>query len=621
MDIAAAMSKQPNLHDGSDYRLIRAKISVRKGMLLADGYDDVYFSREDGLAETRHVFFNGNDLPARMALNSYLCIGETGFGTGLNLLALMAEMTKFPKLYVDFLSVEAHPLDEQQMKFAHSQFPELAVHASALRAVIPPPWPGRHVAALLSGRLRLHLLYGYADTILPSCDFKADCWFLDGFSPAKNPAFWSPEILQQIARLTTKNGTVASFTAASSVRRGLTKAGFSIEKRPGFGRKRDMIVGFRSLRVSDKYNARLRFSNIGVIGGGIAGASVAAGLTRRGAKVTILEAGSSLGNGASGNRLALQSPRLAVDHNLISQLSATCLAFAANLSDRAGASVAAPVIALDWPLREEERHAKFRRQKWPNTLIADLAPTEATVQSGIEIQLPAVRYDYGRVIKPAKLLALLASGCHVITNFNVSRFIQDGRGVTVKANDGRQEIFDAIVLANGANMPEFLMAFDSHFAALDITTGQVSHLPATKYSERLCTGLSFGGYLTPAIDGMHELGATFDRKPGMEVTPDGHSHNFSLLPSELRALFSGIKSNNLSGRTSRRVSSLDRNPISGRLADRVFVLGALGARGFTFAPLLGDQLAASILDCAVSIDTPTRHLLDPYRFRERVNRN
>ena len=106
----------------------------------------------------------------------------------------------------------------------------------------------------------------------------------------------------------------------------------------------------------------------------------------------------------------------------------------------------------------------------------------------------------------------------------------------------------------------------------------------------------------------------------MEVTSAGHRHNLDLLPSGLRALFTGIGPDSLSGRTSRRVGTPDRNPISGRLAERIFVLGALGARGFTFAPLLGDQLAAFMLGRAVSLDRPTRQLLDPYRFCDRASR-
>ena len=171
-----------------------------------------------------------------------------------------------------------------------------------------------------------------------------------------------------------------------------------------------------------------------------------------------MEAGPGLANAASGNRLALQSPRLTVDHNPASRLSATCLAFAATLSDRLGASVAAPVLAIDWPTREAERHAKFRRQSWPDSLAVDLSMEAASAQSGIDISLPTMRHDYGRVIKPAKLIAWLAEGCPVITDFVVSSCVRDDHGVTVIANDGRQEKFDAIVLANGAEMPKLLRA-------------------------------------------------------------------------------------------------------------------------------------------------------------------
>jgi len=242
------------------------------------------------------------------------------------------------------------------------------------------------------------------------------------------------------------------------------------------------------------------------------------------------------------------------------------------------------------------------------------------VQSGIEIPLSAVLHEYGRVIRPANLIAFLANGSSIITNFASCSYVLHEHGVTVTAGDGRQENFEAIVLANGADIPNLLMACDRQGVVLDITVGQVSQLPATAHSKKLRTGLSFGGYMTPAIDGLHELGATFDRKAEMEVTSIGNSHNFDLLPPELRTLFSEIKTENLRGRTSRRVSTPDRNPISGRLAERVYVLSALGARGFTSAPFLGDQLAASMLGHAVSLDMQTRHLLDPYRFRDRASR-
>lgn len=627
------MPKQPETHAGMDYCLPIPRLSIDHGMLRADAFDDVYFSVEGGLAETRHVFLEGNDLYRRMQSNSYLSIAETGFGSGLNLLALMAEMTKAPDLQVDYLSVEAFPLDAAHMTLVHDQFPELSTHAAALQAAMPPRWPGHHLLNLMGGRLTVHLLYGAAGDILPNCDFAADCWFLDGFTPAKNPDFWSPDILKHIGRLTKAGGSFASFTAAAAVRTGLADAGFTVEKRPGFGRKREMIAGWKSGRPGLGINFE-KCQRVGIIGGGIAGAAVAAGLSRRGASPVILDAGMGLATGASGNRYALQSPRLAVDHNLASQLSASCHAFAATLSDQAGANVAGGanvadgvndgVIAFDWPEREAVRHAKFRKQSWPSSLIRNITKVDASAKAGVNIDLGAMCHDFGRVINPKKLVQWLAIGSEVLAGFEVKSMVRTvgaaGAEMTVTADDGRVETFDAIVVANGAGMPAMLGNLMIDGIALDITSGQVSHIPVTPASAHLDVGLSFGGYLTPAVDGFHEAGATFDRDPCDDVTIAGHQHNLQLLPPCLRPLFTGIEAQNLTGRTSRRASTPDRNPVWGSIGENVFVLGALGARGFTFGPLLGDQLGALILGRAVGMGLASRALLDPFRFRLRASR-
>jgi tRNA 5-methylaminomethyl-2-thiouridine biosynthesis bifunctional protein len=196
----------------------------------------------------------------------------------------------------------------------------------------------------------------------------------------------------------------------------------------------------------------------------------------------------------------------------------------------------------------------------------------------------------------------------------------DGDHVQLGALDGRQMTFDAVVLANGADLPALLSRLNIGGVALDVTSGQVSQLPATPASSAVKTGLSFGGYLTPAHEGMHELGATFDRDARDGVTLAGHRHNLALLPGGLADIFTGLDPAEFGGRTSRRASTPDRNPIWGALAHRVYVLGALGARGFTFAPLLGDQLAAQIMQRPISLDLGTRAMLDPFRFRLRRGR-
>ena len=614
------MAKSPETHDDADYRLGRPRVSMRDGVLFADDFDDVYFSRDNGLDETRHVFLDGNNVQERMRNSAHLTIAETGFGTGLNLLAVMAEMAKYPDIRIDYLSVEAFPLTVDEMRSAHDSFPELAEYAAALRAALPPPWPGQHVVVLLDGRLTLHLLYGMAETMLAKLAFHADCWFLDGFSPSRNPDFWSPDLCGHIARLTRTGGSLASFTAASAVRRGLQAAGFVIEKRPGYGRKREMIVGQKPAAGKIVMAPSRIGQRVAILGGGIAGAAVAAGLHRRGMKPVIIEAGDRLANGASGNRYALQSPRLAVDHNIASRLSANCLVFAARSADDAGASVATPVIALDHPEREATRHAKFRRQHWPCSLVRSVSGEEIEAVSGLPIDIDAMQHDYGRVISPKRFVDSLASHAEVITDFSVANVVREQDAFVIHGADGRSLRFGAVVLAAGASMNEMLTRFDVRGLPIDITSGQVSHIPATSSSRKLRCGLSFGGYLTPAIDGLHELGATFEREPNDAVTSEGHTHNLRLLPGSLQQLFTDADVTQINGRTARRASTPDRNPIWGQLDKGLYVIGALGARGFTFAPLLGDQLAALVAGHAVSFDLPTCDMLDPYRFRMRASR-
>ncbi|MEO0751408.1 MAG: tRNA (5-methylaminomethyl-2-thiouridine)(34)-methyltransferase MnmD [Pseudomonadota bacterium] len=216
MDIA-----QPEL----DWREGRVPVSRR--------FDDPYFSLEDGLAETRHVFLAGNDLPGRFGDGFH--IAELGFGTGLNLLAALAlwrESGQPGRLC--FTSFEAYPLSPEEMIRAHAAFPELQDLAQALA----PHWA--HLPQIELADLSFRLIEGDARETLTAWDGMADAWFLDGFSPAKNPELWGDEILAQVHAHTTREGTAATYSAAGCVRRGLSAAGFAVKRAPGYGRKRHM---------------------------------------------------------------------------------------------------------------------------------------------------------------------------------------------------------------------------------------------------------------------------------------------------------------------------------------------------------------------------------------------
>ncbi|MDZ7709797.1 MAG: tRNA (5-methylaminomethyl-2-thiouridine)(34)-methyltransferase MnmD [Roseovarius sp.] len=213
----------------------QARISWRDGDVpVSLRFDDPYFSLEDGLAETRHVFLAGNDLPARFRDGFH--IAELGFGTGLNLLAALdAWRAAGVAGRLRFTSFEAFPMSPQDMRRAQSRFADLA----PIAAELAPHWTGGAQKIVLPD-LHFTLVTGDARDTLNPWSHKADAWFLDGFSPAKNPELWQPELMAEVARHTVQGGTAATYTAAGFVRRGLEAAGFSVSRVPGYGRKRHM---------------------------------------------------------------------------------------------------------------------------------------------------------------------------------------------------------------------------------------------------------------------------------------------------------------------------------------------------------------------------------------------
>ncbi len=196
-------------------------------------FDDPYFSLENGLEETRHVFLAGNDLQARFRDGFH--VAELGFGSGLNLLATMDLWRKSRQAgMLHFTSFEAFPMSASDMIRAQAAFPELASLANELA----PFWADPSEVNLPD--LQFRLFVGDARVSLPNWSGAADAWFLDGFSPAKNPELWDPALMAQVCAHTAAGGTAATYTAAGFVRRGLEAAGFEVERIPGYGRKRHM---------------------------------------------------------------------------------------------------------------------------------------------------------------------------------------------------------------------------------------------------------------------------------------------------------------------------------------------------------------------------------------------
>lgn len=217
-----------------------AKLEWREDKIpVSTQFDDPYFSLDNGLNETRHVFLSGNNLPARFVPGFH--IAELGFGTGLNLLAAWrAWEASGQTTPLRFTSFEAFPMSAEEMARALAAFPEVADYAERLVHA----WAQDPTLATLDG-IKAEIILGDARESLPQQDWSADAWFLDGFSPAKNPELWDPDLMKAVGLHTKSGGTAATYTAAGFVRRGLEDAGFDVTRLPGFGRKRHMTTALK----------------------------------------------------------------------------------------------------------------------------------------------------------------------------------------------------------------------------------------------------------------------------------------------------------------------------------------------------------------------------------------
>ncbi len=227
-------------------KLTVANLSLKQGIPFSLQFDDIYFSSADGIGESKYNFLDGNNLYERFSQNTteVFTIAETGFGTGLNFLlsANLWQQTAPSNQKLHYISVEKYPISATVLQEIYQQQKWENQITQQLLANYPEPNTGiYHIN--ITNDICLTLLFGDAVNLFSQYDFITDAWFLDGFAPSKNPSMWTDELYQCMANHSKKGTTFATFTAASSVRKGLIDAGFTVEKSKGFGKKRERLLG------------------------------------------------------------------------------------------------------------------------------------------------------------------------------------------------------------------------------------------------------------------------------------------------------------------------------------------------------------------------------------------
>ena len=573
-------------------------------------YGDVYFSAEDGLAEARTVFLQGCGLPDAWAGRRRFTVGELGFGTGLNILALLDlwRASAPPGAHLHVFSVEAHPITADEAARALSRWPELA----DLSALLVSRWPGRarsfHRIDLPEVSATIDLAVMDVETALGEWSGRADAWFLDGFSPALNPAMWREEILALVAARSAPGARAATFTVAGSVRRGLAAAGFAIDKRPGFGRKRERLEA-RLPGAADIAPV----PRIAVVGAGIAGASLARALRALGCDPVVLDAAGP-GAGASGNPAALVTPRLDAGLGPLARLFAQAFGRATWLYEETapGAVLARGVLQIAGGDRDVARFARIAASDIFEP--GALAPIDAAA-AGARLDEPsigaALDLTKALVVEPA---GLLAAWTGPVRRAQVARIAPSPGGWTLHdAAGGAIVEVDAVFLTIGPAIGALLDGLP-----IAPVRGQASWTDAVTTAQ----AAAWGGYAIPTRSGLL-FGATHDRgETGLDVRPGDHARNLATLAAALPSLAARVGTARLQARASVRATTPDHLPLAGPAPglDGVHLLAGLGSRGFCLAPLLAEHVAAQALGAPSPLPAPLAELVAPDRFRRRAAR-
>lgn len=570
-------------------------------------YGDVYFSAEDGLAESRAVFLQGCGLPEAWAGRDRFVVAELGFGTGLNILALLDlwRSTSAPDARLHVFSIEAHPITAQEAARALSRWPELAELSDLLVA----RWPGRargvHRIELPELRATIDLAVMDVEAALAGWSGQADAWFLDGFSPALNPAMWREEILALVAGRSAPGAVAATFTVAGAVRRGLAAAGFEVEKRPGFGRKRERLEACMPGGPPVP-----RKPTVAVVGAGIAGASAARALRALGCAPILLDA-EEPGAGASGNPAALVTPRLDAGLGPLAQLFAQAFERAVRLYEALpGAVIARGVLQLAEGDRDLQRYAKIAASDlFEPGALALIDPQAASERLGEPVP-GGLDQTAALVVEPATVLAAWSGQVRPAAVASLTPF--EGGWRLLDAAGGTILEVETVILTIGA-------AIGAILPDLPITPvrGQASWTTGSPGQ-----AAAWGGYIAPTRKGFL-FGATHDRgQDTTELREEDHRRNRQLLAGALPILAASIEHAPLEGRASVRATTSDHLPLAGPVPDApgLYVLGGLGSRGFCLAPLLAEHLAAQAMGAPSPLPAPLSDLVDPGRFRRRAEK-
>jgi len=579
--------------------LVPATLRFRDGIPFSEGFDDFYHNADGGIEKKRHVFLAGNGLPARWAGRERFVILETGFGLGLNFLVTLQtwrrDASRCGRLH--FVSIEKHPFSLADLQRAHELYPEVRDEAAELHARWPVLVPGVHRLEFGGAVLTLFI----ADIkALQDLRLSADAIYLDGFAPAKNADMWTPQALRAVSRLAAPGATAATWSVAGPVRHALEETGFAVEKRPGFGGRREMLVA-RNTRPGTEISAP-KTRKAAVVGAGLAGAAICERLCARGWEVDLHERHAAPAQEASGNHAGTFHPIVTSDDSVFARL--TRAAFLLSLSSWKNFS------AIRWDpcgvlqlARDDKEEAAQRKAIAALALPPDYAQyvtrEEASAHAGVPVSAPGLWFPQAGWINPRSLVAAQLESCTNLRTFF-------GKSVDAMPDA------PVVILANSSEAPNLHPVPHLHLRKV---RGQLTYVPEGALDAPHVVVLR-GGMVLPPVDGVCVVGASYDIDDE-DAAPRAESDAGNLERLE-RMLGARVDAANVAGRVAFRSVAPDRLPVAGKIAEGVHGAFAYGSRGLMWAALVAELIAAELEGEPLPIEGKLADAMHPGRFARRA---
>lgn len=560
--------------------------------------------------ECEHVFIDGNNLKNRfrdLSPDSNFLIGEIGFGIGLNFLITCKAWLKYTEhnQVLEFYSFDKYIFELEDFNEFISSSSELKEYSEQLIKYYPKNIEGIQKISLFDGRISLNLVIGdISDTqeYIKSMAY-IDAWFLDGFSPSKNPDLWSKELINSIGNTSYESSTISTYTSSGLVKRNLIDSGFAVRRTKGFAGKRHMLKGDALSKVSSKKGYSKK---VAVIGSGITGCILSYLLAQKGIEVDLYEQSDSICAGASSHELLVTYPRLSAHDsaygrfNLLSYVYATN--FYENLKTQSWKKTGVLILNHDEDTARRQKALLERRSD--GKIYRHLNYAEASELSGIEVKYDGLHFKDAGYVLPNELCGFLTGSekINVFTNSKIENLSGDGMKTTFTIRDEHFE-YDDVCLCTGSDSSE-LMNIDG----FSTKRGQVSHLESIGKISRINLPICAKGYISPEVSNLHIVGSSYSDHKHTDLTQEEHLSNLKKLQI---ILDEDVKVK--SGKVGLRAISKDHMPMVGK-KDGIFLNTCHGSRASVSAPICAEIISNLITEDAPPLQSRELKALCPLRF-------